>query len=704
MSFQKLMRPALLAGCALAYSQPTLAQDTAAKTRHDAALTDTIIVTAKRANPVTSTAIDTPQEIALPADAASIAARAPGGALVGNGPVSGQISYRGLSGERVLGRVNGQRFASGGPNAMDPPMHYAPAVLVQQIELARGVAPVSQGPSLAGAVNAVLVETQFTDSSGLTAQGHAAAQYRSVDDSYALGGSVGVANNRWRIGVIASREEGKDYEIPGGTATGTLYERNLYGVHAGMQAGPGEFFVEYRRSETDPSGNPPFAMDIIYFNTDFLQAGFRGDIVQDVHLNVRLGHVAVRHLMDNQTLRQPPSPTPRATFADADTLTAESSLRFGSARRNVTLGVDLEKADKQVRITNPLNADFFLDAQPGLASSRVGGFAEWRGGAGAVEFQIGARIDHVEQSSGIPQLGSAVPMGPRMLANGFIASDRNLSDTTWDAVVQFWAPHGDWTPRLTLARKVRVPSTLERFAWLPTEASYGLADGNIYVGNRALKPETAWIAELGVDYASDMLTLRPTAFYRRVDDYIQGTPFDGTAGVVDSTVEMVAAMNGDATPLIFRNVDAHLFGADMDFELRVTEHIELSGTASYVRGKRRDIDDNLYRVSPASLRLAAAWQGERVTLGAEMNAAAKQTKVSATNDELPSSGYAVFGLFGGYALMPCMRMEAGIENLFDTYYQPHLAGVSRVGASDVPLGEKLPGPGRGAWLRFVADF
>lgn len=698
MSFQKFIRPALLAGCAVTFVQPAIAQES------DSALTDTIVVTAQRVNPATSTTVDQPEEIALPADAASIAARAPGGALVGNGALSGQLSYRGLAGERVLGRVNGQRFASGGPNAMDPPMHYAPAVLVQQIELARGVAPVSQGPSLAGAVNAVLVETQFTDSGEFTAQGHVAAQYRSVDESYALGGSVGLANDRWRFGVIASREEGDDYDIPGGTAVGTSYERNLYGVHAGMQAGPGEFFVEYRRSETDPSGNPPFAMDILYFNTDFLQAGFRGDVADDVALNVRLGHVAVRHLMDNQSLRLPPAPNPRATYADADTLTAESSLRFGSVRRNVMLGVDLEKTDKQVRITNPLNADFFLDAQPGLNSSRVGGFAEWRGGAGAVEFQIGARVDHVEQSAGIPQLGSAVPMGPRMLANGFTASDRSLSDTTWDAVAQIWAPLGDLTPRLTLARKVRVPSTLERFAWLPTEASYGLADGNIYVGNRALKPETAWIAELGVDYTSDVLTLRPTAFYRRVDDYIQGTPFDGTVGVVDSPVEMVAAMNGDATPLMFRNVDAHLYGADMDFELRPVAQIEISGTASFVRGKRRDVDDSLYRVSPATLRLAAAWRGQRVTFGAEMNAAAKQTKVSTTNGELPSSSYAVFGLFGGYALMPGMRVEAGVENLFDTYYQPHLAGVNRVGASDVPPGEKLPGAARGAWLRLVADF
>ena len=36
----------------------------------------------------------------------------------------------------------------------------------------------------------------------------------------------------------------------------------------------GEFFAEYWRSETDPTGNPPFALNIVYFETDFLQAGY----------------------------------------------------------------------------------------------------------------------------------------------------------------------------------------------------------------------------------------------------------------------------------------------------------------------------------------------------------------------------------------------------------------------------------------------
>jgi len=155
-----------------------------------------------------------------------------------------------------------------------------------------------------------------------------ASQYRSVDDSYALSGLAALASDTWRVGLIASREQGDDYRFPGGRAVGTLFERNLYGVHAGYRTGAGELFVEYRRSETDPSGNPAFALDMVYFNTDFVQGGFRGEIADDVALTLRLGHVAVRHLMDNQTLRQPAAAPAqaRATFADADTMTGRSTI------------------------------------------------------------------------------------------------------------------------------------------------------------------------------------------------------------------------------------------------------------------------------------------------------------------------------------------------------------------------------------------
>ena len=706
MNITRLVRASLLAGCTFVAAPPVLAEHaTTPKTREDA-LTDTIIVTAKPRETIASDAVATPRQIALPADAAAIAARVAGGDIFGNGALSGQLSYRGLAGERVLGRINGQRFATGGPNAMDPPLHYAPSILVERIDVARGVAPVAEGPSLGGAINAQLVQAQFTDSASLAPQLRMASQYRSVDDSYAVGGLAALASERWRFGLIASREQGEDYRFPGGTAVGTSFERNLYGVHAGFQTGAGELFVEYRRSETDPSGNPPFALDMVYFNTDFVQGGFRGQIAEDVGLTVRLGHVAVRHLMDNQTLRQPAAPPAqaRASFADADTLTAEVALRFGGSRAYLEVGADAEITDRFVTITNPTNPAFFIESQPNVRAERVGAYWQWRGSVGAAQFELGGRFDRTEQSAGTPQLGAAVPMGPRGLAAAFIASARQADDTTVDAVARVWIEGGSLTPRLTLARKTRVPSVLERFAWLPTEASFGLADGNIYVGNQALKPEVAWIAEAGFDFANDWLTLRPTLYYRRIDDFIQGTPFDATPGVVNSAVEMASNMNGDPTPLMFRNTAAELYGADLDFVVRPLASLELAGTASVVRGARRDIADDLYRIPPANLRLSAKWVTGDLSVGAEVFAAADQNRVSLTNSELRGDGYATIGLFARYAFAEGLAIEAGVENLLDERYAPHLAGRSRVGASDVPVGERLPGPGRGVWARLTAQF
>lgn len=706
MNTTRILRASLLAGCTLLAASPALAEHATTLQNRADALTDTIIVTAQRRDAITSDAIAAPRQIALPADAAAIAARVAGGDIFGNGGLSGQLSYRGLAGERVLGRVNGQRFATGGPNAMDPPLHYAPSILVDRIDVARGIAPVAEGPALGGAINAQLLEAQFTSSEAMAPQIRFASQYRSVDNSTAAGGLAALASDTWRIGLIASREEGDDYRFPGGTAVGTAFARALYGIHAGYRTGAGELFVEYRRHETDPSGNPPFALDMVYFDTDFVQGGFRGTLGENVALNLRLGHVAVRHLMDNQTLRAPAAPPPRAraTFADADTITAEASLRFGRSGRYVEVGSDAEITDRFVTITNPANPAFFIQSQPNVTAERMGAYLQWRGALGAAEFEAGGRIDRTSQSAGIPQLGAAVPMGPRVLAGQFIASSRAVDDSTFDAALRIWVPGETLTPRLNLARKSRVPSVLERFAWLPTEASFGLADGNIYVGNQMLRPEVAYIAEAGVDFANDWLTFRPTLFYRRIDDFIQGTPFDATPGVLDNPAEMIAAMNGDPTPLQFRNTAAELYGADMDFVIRPAAQLELAGTASIVRGQRRDIADDLYRIPPANLRVSATWANDWLALGAEIFAAADQNAVSRTNDELPGQGFVTIGLFARASLGQGLALEAGIENLADARYAPHLAGRSRVEASDVPLFEPLPGASRGVWTRLTARF
>ena len=660
---------------------------------------ETIIVTAPRLT-ATQLSQSDGDTLSTAPDGAAFIARQPGAALVDNGALSGQVQLRGLFGERILLRINGQRFASGGPNAMDPVMHYAPAALIDRVEIARGISPVRDGPGLGGGINTVLKQVRFGDGDTLAPQADLTAQYRSVDDSHAMGGMLGLASSSLRLGVIASKEKGDDTRFPGGRIAATSFDRTVYGVQAGLKAGPGEFSFEYRRQETGKSGNPPFAMDILYFHTDFVRLGFEGDLAEEVRLEVRANYAGVSHRMNNFTLRPVASPAmQRQSDTYADTLTGDVALRLGSADRNVRIGADFELGDRGYKLYNPANPAFFIYPLDRAKAQRFGGFAEWRTGIGAIEAEIGLRADRHFASTEAPRTGPGVPAGPTNLALAFAQADREWQGTTVDASVRLWADAGAVTPRLTLARKTRAPSLIERFSWLPTEASGGLADGNIYVGNVNLRPETAWIAEAGFDWQNERAYARPVLYYRRIDGFIQGVPFDDTPGIINTPVEMVSVASGDPTPLRFANTDARIWGADIAFGARIAGPLRIDGVASWVEGKRRDLADNLYRMAPANGRIALTWEEARWSISAETLGTAAQNRVSATNSEARTAGYVLASLYGHWIVRDGLRVDAGVENLFDRLYVEHLAGYNRIIGSEVAPGARLPGPGRSAFIR-----
>lgn len=664
-------------------------------------LVDVITVRGER---VLSNGADRIQPSAAPVigpDATGLVARLPGAAQVNNGALSGQVQYRGLFGHRVGVTVNNQNFASGGPNMMDPPLAYAPLPLVDRITVARGIGGVSAGPGLGGQVDVTLKSMPFASGSGGRFGYDFMAEGRTVDESYALGGMAGYADDRLRFHVLGAREEGENRDFPGGTVANTFYERDTYGAGMGFRAGDHELSAEYRRAEVGPSGNPPFAMDIGYVRTDFVTLGYAGKL-GDLGLTAAFGYADVAHLMDNFTLRPNPGVPMRArqNLTDAETITGEVGLVIPAAAGELRVGADLSRTDHNAQISNPNMPAFFVDQFAGAEVDRTGAYVEWHGALGAVEADVGLRYDRYRSRAGEVTVGPALPMGPRMLQMAFNGGDRSQGDDALDVVARlWWASDARTTWRATLARKTRVASYLERFAWLPTEASGGLADGNIYVGDLTLDPEVAWIAEAGVDWKGDRFFARPTVFYRRVNDFIQGVPVDATPGVIDSPIEMVAAMNGDPTPLRFANVDAELYGFDMDFGVRINAAWRLDGVASWVRGKRRDIDDDLYRIAPPNMTLAATYEQERWSVTAEGRFVADQNKVSLTNDEATTGGYAVFGISGRWRLRDGIELMGGVENLFDKRFEEHLAGYNRVMNSDVPVGARLPGAGIGGFLR-----
>lgn len=665
------------------------------------ALEDVIVVSGHRlGDDATATAVTSNRALYRGGDATWLTARIPGGARVGNGAISGQMAYRGLFGERLNLRVDGQRFASGGPNLMDPVFHYAPEPLIAAVVIDRGVSPVSAGPGLGGGADARFKRIGFAANATPVIGADLSLGARSVDAGVSGGGVVGAATDRWRVNLLGAIEEADDLDYGDGTVAGSGYEREVYGVSAGVRFGAGELSLDLRRQHTGRSGNPPFPMDIVYFDTDFARLGY---LVQlgDATLEFRVHGTSVDHLMDNFSQRPAPEPMrTRATFATAETRGAEVSVGFGVLSGEVRAGIDGELIEHDVTITNPNNAAFLVTPFPDVELSRTGAFVEWTGAMGLFEGEIGTRIDRHGWDAGAPELGAALPMGPTMLAAAFAASQREGDAVTVDAVARLWTPADDGVSwRFTFARKQRMPGYIQRFGWLPITASGGLADGNTYVGDLDLDPETAWIVEFGVDWMTSDAYVRPTLFMRWVNDFIQGTPFDATPGIIDSPVEMVSSMNGDPTPLRWANVDARLYGLDLDAGFDLPGPLRLDGTFSYVRGERSDIDDDLYRVTPPNLRLGLTWEADSWTSTLQVRAVAQQDRVSVTNDETAADGYAVLDLFGDWQVGERVSVAGGIENLFDRTYRDHLSGINRHAGGDVALGDRVPGAGRGVFVR-----
>ena len=76
--------------------------------------------------------------------------------------------------------------------------------------------------------------------------------------------------------------------------------------------------------------------------------------------------------------------------------------------------------------------------------------------------------------------------------------------------------------------------------------------------------------------------------------------------------------------------------------------------------------------------------------------------MSGVTNELETAGYALLNIYGNYNIPKSgLTFVAGIDNLFDKNYAPHLGGVNRVRGVDVPAGVRVPGPGINGYINLV---
>lgn len=654
--------------------------------------------------------IDIADEVIASPDVAQLLRKAPGADVNSNGPITGIAQYRGMYGSRIATTLDGMELASAGPNAMDPPLSYTVGGQLESLLVYRGIAPVSVAQeSIGGAVVAQTFHGEFAAPGESVLTGRTMGGLQSVNNAFHLEGSLFAASDSQRLKLAAMTEQGDDADFPGGKIIPSEYERQRYDLGYGLRSGNHSLQLDYGFNDTGNAGTPALPMDIELIEGRLYRAQYQFEGKAGLQINAHLFGSDLDHTMTNFHLRTAPAaPRWRRNTAAAENRGFKLDVVSTDADGAWNLGVDGFREDHDSDIDNPNNPMFFVINFNSAKREVLGLFLERTHNFGDdLRAEVGLRYNRVETDAGEVNGTPAMMMPPAMaLRDAFNNADRQQSDDNVDLVAKTWFDLSDSSSLyLGAAHKTRSPAYQERYLWLPLEATGGLADGRLYTGNIDLDPEVSRQLELGLDYSGSRLTVSPRLFYSNIKDYIQGTPSESASAIM--FVRMMNNMNGtaNADPLQFNNVDAELYGFDMDWAWQLSDHWSLSGLVNYVRGERDDNSgDNLYRIAPpsATLRLhyrSAAWSAQIEGVGYT-----EQDNVSATNSELESDSYELVNLLLNWHANQQLQLSVGVDNVFDERYEPHLGGYNRAQNPDVALRERLPSTGLNAFARVRYQF
>lgn len=615
----------------------------------------------------------------------------PGANINKNGPITGIAQYRGMFGSRVAKNIGGQQIISAGPNAMDAPLTYLNPVMIESLSLYRGIAPVSSGiDTIGGAIDVTLKRAEPSKENRLNGLLH--ANYNEHNEASTVSANLQASGNNIGVMIYATSQQADDYEDANQrTIKSSQYDKKQAGLDLRYQNDGMTLGTTWHHSKTDDTGTPALPMDIDYIDSNRFIVD--GDYeAADYQLIWQLGYQDATHGMSNYQQRgNAMTSMHRYTTAVAKTYDYKITLAY----QQWLFGLDGVSATHDADITNPNNGMFLIKNFNDIKDNRHSIFTQYAHESSDINYTLGARIKFNHSNAGSVSSSMAM-MNPHIMSlqNAFNQQDNSTSETTFDIVANSQTLMNDnWTLIVGAGIKQRAASYQERYLWLPMQATGGLADGKTYIGNVNLDAETAYQIDIGAHYQTNGISIEPHLYYQKISDYIQGTTVTN-----NPNVKMIANMMGDSSPLQFNNIDATIYGLDINWRAAINEQISLSGLVNYVRGQRDDIDDNLYRISPFNVQVSLNYSTEQWQSQLSLHAFNKQEKISTLNNEKRSAGYAVVDWQANYDATNQLTFGVGVTNLLNKLYQPHLAGLNRAMGSELTIGERIAAKGRAMWV------
>ncbi|MDO9281589.1 MAG: TonB-dependent receptor plug domain-containing protein [Methylotenera sp.] len=676
-------------------------------------------------------------------DTASLLSDEPGISLYRAGGVSSLPVIHGLADDRVRVKVDGMDLISSCANHMNPALSYIDPANVNSVQVLAGITPVSMGgDSIAGTILVNSEAPEFAVAGqGLLVKGQINTFYRSNNDARGVNISTSVANDTVYMRYTGSTVEANNYKAGGNfkaaaqaaalrgwldgdevgstaykarnhaLAFGLQHENHLLEFKLGLQDIPYQGFVNQRM---DMTGN-----DAEQYNLSYKGKYGWGK------LEARAYHERTRHSMqfgdDKQYwygagLNVPGMPmdtegktTGLLVKGDVN-LSDRDTLRVGAEYQRYRLD---DYWNPVANSGNMMGPNTFWNINNG-ERDKYDVFAEWDAKWSEQWFsQLGLRsstvkmdADRVQGYSNSGMMSYGDPTNPATIPGAFNAADRSSTDNNIDvtALARF-TPDAEKTFEAGYAMKTRSPNVYERFAWSNNNTMvmnmnnlYG--DGNGYVGNLNLNPETAHkLSASGNwhDATQQHWHLKVTPHFTYVDDYIDAVACAEVGKICASRLTSDHFVN-----LSLDNQSARIYGVDVSGKMLLAQNtgmgrFDATGTLSYLRGKNNKTDDDLYNIMPLNATLAVEHQFGQWSNKIQAKLVDSKDDVQAIRKELKTAGFALLNFYTSYDWKHA-RLDLGVENIFDKFYFDPLGGAylgqGATMGTGVLHGTQVPGMGR----------
>ena len=597
--------------------------------------------------------------------------------------IANDVIIRGLKRDNISVSMDGAKVYGACPNRMDPPVSHVLSNNIQSLEVVEGPYDVSEYGTLGGGVKIKTLEPQ-KGWHGNVSFGGGSWNYKKLSGMFTGGDDL------IRVLVAGSSEESDQYEDGNGDTLARQIDKKAdmkyryASMYHDMQAYTKRSFMtkvavnpfEHQELRLSYTANrsldvlyPNSPMDALYDDSDIYNIEYEIKQIAPWYKSAVLQYYSTKvdHPMANYYRKAAQKMKMlNHMYSSMDAVRLKNRFDFGGV--NTDLGLEYGKrnwdGEYTIKMANMPMAKH-LNSLDDVDTKNYSAYVKLAKKIAAWDLSAGMRYD---KSDITPKSNKTLPTNSydSFGANVFVYYSLNDTNRLFFGVGQ----------------AQRVPDARELY--------FKNKDGSL-AGTPNLDQVSNREADIGYKYEGEDIDFKIKGFYSDLKNYIY--------------------INSSKTTNIFENVDAYIYGGELQGSYYLSDAFTIEAQAAYKRGQKKralegQSDKDLADIAPLEGRLGIVWDyAARSYARLDLSARDRWRDYDADNGEQAISAWSVLDFKLKHNFKKGIDMTIGVNNIFDTTYvrsntYKDLTLVTTGGGEVVMLNE----PGRYIYTNFELSF